>query len=153
MPLEFEGGGSNSETRFDATAMQRVMRIATELQGREKETFSRVDLERIGAEIGLGPDLVHRAIRQLEAERVARQHAAEAASLKRLRFGLRLWLWVGWLIPPLLSALGTSLRSDLLMNLCFLVGLAVYIGGGIQAGEALRRRQRVQEELRCTVGR
>ena len=152
MPLEFEAQSTASEQRYDAETMQKIMQLATELQGRQHETFTPSDMERIGSEVGLQPGFVREAIARLQAEELAKQESTAQAKRGRGAW-IAAWWATGWAMMPLMENIGKAFHSHDLGEAGVVLALAVYIGGGIllSAGhrdERREERRRRREERR-----
>ena len=75
-----------SEQRYDQETVQRVISVASMLQARHQETLSAEQIEAIGAEVGLDPRFVRRALAQVHAElEKAERTTAETSSGLTLR--------------------------------------------------------------------
>lgn len=130
MPLPQTQLEAEETSRFDAATLKKVVQLAERLQAREDETVSQADLETIGAEVGLRPESIRAAVREIQAKnapkpRVRRRNSTDKAIVAAF------WS-AGWILPFLLFWAADALRiGSAPSGFAFLTGIAAYVGGGI----------------------
>src|SRR5690242_19348164 len=94
------------EPRYDAVTLRKVARLAQRLQDRQQETLTAREMESIGAEVGLDPTFMRRALAQLTAPPSSppppKQHLIEPELADKIA---TLWWAVGWSIIPVTAIL------------------------------------------------
>lgn len=55
--------------RYDTETVQQVIALAGQMQTHHRETLSRVELEALGAEVGVEPEFIRRALAQVEGKK------------------------------------------------------------------------------------
>lgn len=60
---------TSEEPRYDAETLRKVAALAQRLQSERQETLSAHEMEKIGAEVGLEPVFIRKALDRLTTER------------------------------------------------------------------------------------
>lgn len=147
-----------AEERYDAETLRKVVSLAERLQAQQRETLSAADIEQAGAEVGLQPEFIRRALAQVreqqaaEAARTAAPQAARQRGARRQRAAQQgatsaraphsrfwtamaaTWWSAGWTLPFILTPLssGVGLSGELTGGV-FFASWGLYIGGGMLA--------------------
>jgi hypothetical protein len=119
--------------RFDAATLKKVVQLAERLQAREDETVSQADLETIGAEVGLRPESIRAAVRELQTQQAQQSKPKPHRRRNATDRAIVAAFWsAGWVLPFLGmgGAYGMHL-GPLAAGIAFLSGIAAYVGGGI----------------------
>ncbi len=126
--------GSRSEPRFDTETVQKVAALANRLQAKHQETMSATEIEAVGAEVGLKPEFVKDALRQLTATEERRTESGLAQRSASVPQGLwmemlpaivKIWWAVAWILLPIMGQSGRGEPEYVLP------AIAIYIGGGM----------------------
>lgn len=129
----------HAEPRYDSETLSKVTRLAQELQSRHQQTMTAREMEEAGAEVGLDPAFIRRALAELAQK--GRQHvqAVRTSGWKPTKPIVTAWWAVGWMLPMILGLLlesifhGSDFHADI-AGIGFFAGWTVYIGGGIILG-------------------
>lgn len=89
------------EPRYDAETLRKVAALAQRLQSDRQETLSVHEMEKIGAEVGLKPVFIRKALGRLTTEwhRASNLVAATPHLLKAI---VSAWWAAGWMLPFIL---------------------------------------------------
>ena len=130
MPQQQTQLATEEAARFDAATLKKVVQLAERLQAREDESVSQVDLEAIGAEVGLRPASIRAAVREIQAQNAPKPRGRRRNSTDKAIVAA---VWsAGWITPFITFGAATALHwPSELAGLAFLAGIAAYVAGGI----------------------
>lgn len=128
---------TSEEPRYDAETLRKVTALAQRLQTERQETLSAHEMEKIGAEVGLEPVFIRKALDRLMAERY-RASTLVAATPHLRKSIVSAWWATGWMLPFILSFLGRLLFGFSSSGGTSVLGWGIYIAGGILLSGWLR---------------
>lgn len=150
------------EPRYDAETLRKVTALASELQARDQERLTAREIEEIGSEVGLEPQFIRQALRQVTPQKREVDPLLSRHWLRTLR---KAWWACGWALPLML--LMSMPRTDVAAGI-FFSSWGIYAAVGIILGslakspdeivqddhrERRRGRSRNREEQGATVSR
>lgn len=114
-------GESVEEKRYDAQAVQKMVALAAQLEQNQQETMTASQVEAIGADVGLDPAFVRKALEQFELQETAKKSTGKQSTssktgsatsgVLRTREELRAWI-AAFAIPVLHAIAAYAVISD-----------------------------------------
>ena len=123
-----------AEPRYDSETLAKVTRLAQELQSRHQQTMTAREMEEAGAEVGLDPAFIRRALAELAQKGRQKVQDVRTSGWKPTKSMVGAWWAAGWALPMILVVLFERIFHGDIAAIGFFGGWALYIGGGIMLG-------------------
>src|SRR5688500_10146445 len=138
--MQLQHQGQPQEARYDLETLGKVTRLAQQLQSQDKDTWSAAEIESMGAEVGLQPEFIQKALGKLEEERrVTAPKPKQRASPEALKAWRNGWWAGGWTLPLVLLAIMNVLGfSEAIQGLAMLAGGPIWLGVGVYLSSLCR---------------
>ena len=122
---------TTEEPRYDAETLRKVTALAQRLQAQDRETLTAQEMEQIGAEVGLNPNFMRKALAQVTA--TARQIEVPPVKVTKptLHALMAAWWAAGWTLPFLLMMADFRVHPGEKFPGFFFLGWGIYLGVGV----------------------